>query len=96
MPRGVWLGRLAQAACGLDSRVQARARTRLSVLRLHGLEARATQGVAWASRPSSVWLGQPCPSQNARTRLSVLRLHGLGARATQGRRRDADATRTCR
>ncbi|MCS7300475.1 MAG: hypothetical protein NZ556_02840 [Fimbriimonadales bacterium] len=31
------------------------------------------QSVAWASRPSSAWLGQSCPSD----------LHGLEARATK-------------
>ncbi|MCS7301149.1 MAG: hypothetical protein NZ556_06295 [Fimbriimonadales bacterium] len=39
-----WLGRLAQAKRGLDSRVQALTHGQDCPCYLHGLEARATQG----------------------------------------------------
>ncbi|MCS6924176.1 MAG: hypothetical protein NZM10_07365 [Fimbriimonadales bacterium] len=61
VPPTMWLGRLAQAKSGLDSRVQAAAQTGLSVLQMHGLEARATQGIGavpthenWLARSSSL------------------------------------------
>ncbi|MCS7301355.1 MAG: hypothetical protein NZ556_07365 [Fimbriimonadales bacterium] len=62
---------------GLDGRIQVVSkpeRTDMTVrATLHGLEARATKSVAWASRPSPEWLGQSCPGENARTGLSVPR-----------------------